>query len=131
MLHSRVTWLRYINKLETLYKTYWLKFRFWVIWGHRGQKFIFTKNASPHTILHCMVTWLMHINKLETLYKTHWLKFRFGVIWGHMGQKVISTKSDITRPCYIAWLQDSCICISLRPSTYVVGQGSTRCHPES
>ena len=50
MLHSRVTWLRYINKLETLYKTYWLKSRFWVIWGHRGQKFIFTKNASPHTI---------------------------------------------------------------------------------
>ena len=26
------------------------KSRFWVIWGHRGQKFIFTKNASPHTI---------------------------------------------------------------------------------
>ena len=24
MLRSRVTWLRYINKLETLYKTYWL-----------------------------------------------------------------------------------------------------------
>ena len=48
-----------------------------------------------------------------------------------VSQKVISTKSDITRPCYIAWLQDSCICISLRPSTYVVGQGSTRCHPES
>ena len=55
-------------------------------------------------------------------------------IWGHFGshgQKVISTKSDITRPCYIAWLQDSCICISLRPSTYVEGQGSTRCHPKS
>ena len=50
MLHSRVTWLRYINKLETLYKTYWLKSRFGVIWGHRGQKFISTKNASPHTI---------------------------------------------------------------------------------
>ena len=50
MLHSRVTWLRYINKLETLYKTYWLKSRFFVIWGHRGQKFSFTKNASPHTI---------------------------------------------------------------------------------
>ena len=49
MLHSRVTWLRYINNFETLYKTYWLKFRFWVIWGHMGQKFIFTKNASSHT----------------------------------------------------------------------------------
>ena len=50
MLHSRVTWLRYINKLETLHKTYWLKSRFWVIWSHRGQKFILTKNASPHTM---------------------------------------------------------------------------------
>ena len=49
-LHSRVTWLKYIDKLETLYKTYWLKFRFRVIWVHRSQKFIFTKNASPHTI---------------------------------------------------------------------------------
>ena len=49
-LHSRVTWLKYIDKLETLYKTYWLKFRFRVIWGHRSQKFIFTKNASPHII---------------------------------------------------------------------------------
>ena len=49
MLHSRVTWLRYINKLETLNKTYWLKSRFWVIWGHRGQKFIFTKYATPPT----------------------------------------------------------------------------------
>ena len=50
LLQSRVTWLKYINKLETLYKTYRLKIRLWVIWGHRGQKFIFTKNASPHTI---------------------------------------------------------------------------------
>ena len=49
-LHSRVTWLRYVNRLETLYKAYWLKSRFWVIWGHKGQKFIFTKNTSPHTI---------------------------------------------------------------------------------
>ena len=43
MLHSRVTWLKYIDKLETLYKTFWFKFRFGVIWGHRDQKFIFTK----------------------------------------------------------------------------------------
>ena len=50
MLHSRVTWLKYIKKLETLYKTHRLKFRFGVIWGHRGQKEIFTKNASPHTL---------------------------------------------------------------------------------
>ena len=242
MLHSRVTWLKYIIKLETLYKTYWLKSQFWVIWGHRGQKFIFTKNASPHTIY---IVWscdlgghhflwnrgVMNFRKyLGNIFVTppiwrskilwpppfgatmlkkhvtpnarsaenmhffvlfHWTKFSskfvaiqksldFFVtplflmkkfcdppsffmappirkkmitpyaykqawdplqnsltqisIWGHLGSHVSKGyfhKSDITRPCYIAWLQDSCICISLRPSTYVVGQGSTRCHPES
>ena len=38
MLHSRVTWLRYINKLETLYKTYWLKSRFKGHLGSQGSK---------------------------------------------------------------------------------------------
>ena len=38
------------SNFQNFYKTYWLKSRFWVIWGHRGQKLIFTKNASPHTI---------------------------------------------------------------------------------
>ena len=130
MLHSRVTWLRYINKLETLYKTYWLKSRSWVIWGHRGQKFIFTK-----MLLLIQYTLYGHVTYA---YKQAWDPLQNSLtqisIWGHLGsygQKVISTKSDITRPCYIAWLQDSCICISLRPSTCVVGQGSTRCHPKS
>ena len=49
MLHSKVTTLRYINKHETLYKIYWLKFWFGVIWDHRGQKIIFTKNGFPYT----------------------------------------------------------------------------------
>ena len=66
MFHSRVKWLKYINKLETLYKTYQLKFRFGVIWGQKGQKFIFTKNASPHTLYivcwrdWCILTSLRH-----------------------------------------------------------------------
>ena len=180
MLHSRVTWLSYINRLEILYKIYWLKFRFWVIWFHRGQKFIFTKNASPHAIY---IVWsrdlwietnLRPFTKLidsnfnlgsfgvtgvkEVIFTKYatpptyyvvwscdlctwytWrpatkvtiLNFCLKVIWGHRGQKFISTKSDITRPCYIARLQDSYMCISLTPSTYVVVQGSTSCHSES
>ena len=54
MLHSRVTWLKYIKKLETLYKTHWLTFRFGVIWGHRGQKFIFTNYALTRP---CYTAW--------------------------------------------------------------------------
>ena len=37
--------LMHIYQLDILYKSYRLKFRFGVIWGHRGQKVIFTKNA--------------------------------------------------------------------------------------
>ena len=45
----------YINQLDPLYKSYWIKNETGVIWGHRGQKVIFTKNAiSPSD---CMV-WL-------------------------------------------------------------------------
>ena len=38
----------HIHQLDTLNKNYWFKNSPGVIWGHRGQKVIFTKNAiSP------------------------------------------------------------------------------------
>ena len=86
MLHSRVTWLKYIKKLETRYKTYRLKFRFGVIWGHRGQICNFHQKCFSSYIIHCMLTSLMHINKLETLYSSYCLKFWYGVFWGLWGQ---------------------------------------------
>ena len=43
-----VMWLIHINQLDTLYKSYGRKNSAGVIWGHRGQKVIFNKNAiSP------------------------------------------------------------------------------------
>ena len=40
--------LIHIDQLDTLYKSYRFKKLPGVIWGHRGQKVIFTKNAiSP------------------------------------------------------------------------------------
>ena len=45
-LHDMVTWLMYMHQLNTLYKNYWFKNSPRVIWGHRGQKVIFIKNAS-------------------------------------------------------------------------------------
>ena len=38
-----VMWLTYVHQLDTLYKSYQFKKLPRVIWGHRGQKFIFTK----------------------------------------------------------------------------------------
>ena len=89
------------------------------------KKVIFTKYATPPTydvVWSCdLCTWYTWRPARKSYYFNFWSK----VIWGHRGQKVISTKSDITRPSYIAWLQNSYMCISLTPSTNVVGQGST------
>ena len=47
-LHGMVIGLMHIHQLDTLYKSYGSKISPGVIWGHRGQKVIFTKNAiSP------------------------------------------------------------------------------------
>ena len=39
----------HIDQLYTLYKSYGSKNSSGVIWGHRGQKVIFTKNATTPT----------------------------------------------------------------------------------
>ena len=39
----------HMHKLDPLYKSYGPKNSFGVIWGHRGQKIIFTKKASSPT----------------------------------------------------------------------------------
>ena len=42
-LHRMTMGLMYIDQLDTLYKSYRIKNLSGVSWGHRGQKFIFTK----------------------------------------------------------------------------------------
>ena len=83
-----VLWLMHINQLDTPYKSYRLKFDYGVIWGHWGQKVIFTKNAISPTD-YMVWSCVMHIYQLDTPYKSYRLKFIFGVIWGH---KVSFTK---------------------------------------
>ena len=39
----------HMHKLDLLYKSYHIKISSGVIWGHRGQKVIFTKKASSPT----------------------------------------------------------------------------------
>ena len=89
-----------------LYLCYGVKCKSGVIWSHWGQK---------------VTIRLIQVDQLETLYLCYGVKCQSGVIWVTWGQKVIFTKIAITHPCYIALPQDSCMFISLRPSTYVMG----------
>ena len=47
MLHSMTMRLIHVDQLET-YLFYGVKCQPGVIWGHRGQKVIFTKNTITH-----------------------------------------------------------------------------------
>ena len=62
----------------------------------------------------------MHMHKLDPLYKSYGPKNSSGVIWGHRGQKVIFTKKASSPTECVALMRDSCICISLTPSTKVI-----------
>ena len=69
------------------YKTYGFKNSSGVIWGHRGQKDDFTKNATPPTDYMVWSGDLSIMQRLDPLYKSYGSKNSSGVIWGHRGQK--------------------------------------------
>ena len=116
-----VMWLIYIDQLYTLYKSYGSRNSVEVIWGHWGQKVIFTKNAISPSHYMVMVIGFMHIHQLDTLYKSYGSRNSSGVIWGHRGQKVIFTKNAISPTDYMPWSWDAYIFISYIPSTKVMG----------
>ena len=54
-------WLMHMHKLDLLYKSYGPKNSSGVIWGHRGQKVIFTKKASSPSE-YVAFSWLTHMH---------------------------------------------------------------------
>ena len=112
----------YIHQLDPLYKSYGSKNSRGVIWGHRGQKVIFTKNATSPTVYR---VWSCDsctcISLTPPLYKSYGSKNSPGVIWGHRGQKVIFTKNATSPTDYRVRSRDSCTYIRLTPSTNVMG----------
>ena len=196
MLHSMTIRLIHVHQLETLYLCYGVKGQPGVIWGHRGQKVIFTKNATSTDYMAWLCNSCIYIHKLETLYSIHGVKVNFGSLppanimrlcpdlfpdlvssssssssssvntsksyisdmtWpiltrlghkyrltipfmshdqirvkGHVGvtgvKKVIFTKNATSPTDYRVWSCDSCTCISLTPSTKVMG---LKIHPGS
>ena len=119
-LNSRVTWLMHIDQLDTVYKSYGSKNSSGVIWGHRGQKVIFTKNAITPYRLHGMVMWFMHMHQLDTLYQSKGSKISSWVIWGHRGQKCeflqlkrLNKKTNRFNYCVIVWTHSNKVLIVL------------------
>ena len=111
----------YIYQLDPLYKSYGSKNSPGVIWGHRGQKVIFTKNATSPTVYRVWSCDLCTCISLTPLYKSYGSKNSPGVIWGHRGQNVIFTKNATSPTDYRVRLRDSCTYIRLTPSTNVMG----------
>ena len=122
MLHRMTIKVIHVYQLETLYYLcYWVKCQPWIIWGHRGQKVIFTKKASspreyvPLTCDLCICINLTPSTKVITLKKNH---------PGSFGVRSFSLKNSISCPCCKAWPWNSYMCISLKPSTYIMGSGA-------
>ena len=78
MLHSMTIRLIHVHQLETLYLCYGVKGQPGVIWGHRGQKVIFTKNATSTDYMAWLCNSCIYIHKLETLYSIHGVKVKLG-----------------------------------------------------
>ena len=99
----------HMNKLETLYKSYLIKKKSGVKWGHRGQIKIFTKNVltPPYNIVYswdsCMCISLSHSTKCigsEVNLGSFAVTRSTGV------KKVIFTKKVSARLHYISWSRD-------------------------
>ena len=78
MLHSMTIRLIHVHQLEPLYLCYGVKGQPGVIWGHRGQKVIFTKNATSTDYMAWLCNSCIYIHKLETLYSIHGVKVNLG-----------------------------------------------------
>ena len=74
--------LMHIHQLDTLYKSYGSKNSPGVIWGHRGEKFIFTKKCYNSYTINSMNIKCVHVHKLETFYLFCGVTGQSGVIWG-------------------------------------------------
>ena len=112
----------HMYQLETLYQINGSQNSSGVIWGHMGQKVIFTKNTLTRS---CYIARPWDSNMCITLRRSTYVigsTVSLGVIWGHRGQILIFTKNALSPLCYIAFLCYSCIYISLTLSTNLLAQ---------
>ena len=92
VVYSKTIRFKHVHQLETLYLCYGVIGQPGVIWGHRGQTLIFTKNAlSPLccVLYQCNSCICIRLTPLQNLLAQI-------SIWDHRGQKVFFTKNAVT-----------------------------------
>ena len=114
-LHSIDRCFTHLHKLYPLYKSFGPKNSSRVIWSHWDQKVIFTKIALSPTDHHSIDMRPMHMQKLYPLYKS------YGPLNLSRVKRSFLLKNLMTCLCCMVWPWNSCMCISLRPSTRVMG----------
>ena len=110
-----------MHKLDPLYKSYHIKNSSGVIWGHRGQKVIFTKNVSTQTDYIAWTHDLRICISLTPSTKVITLKIHLGSFGVTGVKRSFSPKKASSPTERVALTRDLCICISLTPSTKVMG----------
>ena len=88
--------------------------------GVTGVKRSFSPKRHKSYKMRSIDVWFMHMHELDPLYKSYHIKNSSGVTWGHRGQRVIFTKKASGPTKCVALMRDSCICISVTPSTKVI-----------
>ena len=99
-----------------------------VMMGSLWSRGRFHKKGIKSFRMRSMDAWLMHMHYLDPFYKSYYIKNSSVVTWGHRGQKVIFTKKAPSPTECVALMRDSCICISLTPSTKVIALKIIRGH---
>ena len=98
-----------MHQLDPLYKSYGSTNSPGVIWGHRGQKVIFTKNATSPTDYRVRSRDSCTYIRLTPSTNVMGLKIHTGSFGVTGGQKVIFTKNATSSRDYMAWSYNSCI----------------------
>ena len=111
----------HIHQLDTLYKSYGSRNSPGVIWGHKGQKVIFTKNAiSPTDYMLWSCDLCILISYIPST-KVMGLEIQSGSFGVTGVKRSFSPKNAISPSDYMVWSLDSCIFISSIPSTKLMG----------
>ena len=110
--------LMHIDQLDTLVQIMGLEIHVG-LWGHRGQKVIFNKNAiSPSDYM--VWSWDSSYSSARYPLQKLWVTVNSpGVTWGH-GSKGPTTKNAISPSDYMVWSWDSCHIDQLDTSTKVM-----------
>ena len=121
-LHGMVMWFMHMHQLDTLYQSNGCENSSGVIWSHRGQNVIFTKNAVTRSLY---IARPYDSNMYISLRPSTYVMGSEVNLWsfGVTGVKPwFSLKNALSPLCYVLYQCNSCICIRLTPLQNLLAQ---------